>query len=58
MTTRGTGSLGGLSLMTYTTDTLVTRSRHVSNRIDPILLVTTLVLALTVIVMIYSATRS
>ncbi len=43
--------------MTYATDTLVTRSRHVSARIDPILVVTTLVLALTGIVMIYSATR-
>ena len=43
--------------MTYTTDTLASRSRHVSARIDPILLVTTLVLSLTGIVMIYSATR-
>ncbi len=43
--------------MTYATDTLASRSRHVSARIDPILLVTTLVLALTGIVMIYSATR-
>ena len=43
--------------MTYTTDTLATRSRHVTARIDPILLVTTGVLALTGIVMIYSATR-
>ena len=43
--------------MTYTTDTLATRSRHVTARIDPILLVTTGVLALTGIVMIYSATK-
>ena len=43
--------------MTYTTDTLTTRSRHVSARIDPILLVTALILAVTGIVMIYSATR-
>jgi len=43
--------------VTYTTDTLASRSRHVSARIDPILLVTTLVLSLTGIVMIYSATR-
>lgn len=43
--------------MTYATDTLTTRSRHVSARIDPVLLVTTLVLALTGIVMIYSATK-
>ena len=43
--------------MTYTTDTLATRSRHVSARIDPILLVTTGILALTGIVMIYSATK-
>ncbi len=45
------------SLVTYSTDTLATRSRHVSARIDPILLVTTGVLALTGIVMIYSATK-
>ena len=45
--------------MTYTTtDTLATRSRHVSARIDPILLVTTAILAITGIVMIYSATRA
>ena len=43
--------------MTYTTDTLATRSRHVTAKIDPILLVTTGVLALTGIVMIYSATK-
>ena len=44
--------------MTYTTtDTLATRSRHVSARIDPVLLVTTAILAITGIVMIYSATR-
>ena len=43
--------------MTYATDSLAARSRHVSARIDPILLVTTLVLSLTGIVMIYSATR-
>jgi len=43
--------------VTYATDTLATRSRHVSARIDPILLVTTLVLSLTGIVMIYSATK-
>ena len=43
--------------MTYTTDTLTTRSRHVSARIDVILLVTTGMLAVTGIVMIYSATR-
>ncbi len=43
--------------MTYTTDTLATRSRHVTARIDPILLITTGILALTGIVMIYSATR-
>ncbi|HEY5109634.1 MAG TPA: FtsW/RodA/SpoVE family cell cycle protein, partial [Acidimicrobiales bacterium] len=43
--------------MTYTTDTLTTRSRHVTARIDPILLVTTGILALTGIVMIYSATK-
>jgi len=43
--------------VTYTTDTLATRSRHVTAKIDPILLVTTGVLALTGIVMIYSATK-
>jgi len=43
--------------VTYTTDTLTTRSRHVSARIDPILMVTTGILAVTGIVMIYSATR-
>ncbi len=44
--------------MTYTTtDTLATRSRHVSARIDPVLLVTTAILAVTGVVMIYSATR-
>jgi rod shape determining protein RodA len=44
--------------VTYTTtDTLATRSRHVSARIDPILLVTSAILAITGIVMIYSATR-
>ena len=43
--------------MTYTTDTLTTRSRHVSARIDPILLVTAGILAATGVVMIYSATR-
>jgi rod shape determining protein RodA len=43
--------------VTYTTDTLATRSRHVTARIDPILLITTGVLALTGIVMIYSATK-
>ncbi len=43
--------------MTYATDTIATRSRHVSARFDPILLVTTLVLACIGIVMIYSATR-
>jgi rod shape determining protein RodA len=44
--------------VTYTTtDTLATRSRHVSARIDPVLLVTTAILAITGIVMIYSATR-
>ena len=43
--------------MTYSTDTLATRSRHVTARFDPILLVTTGVLALTGIVMIYSATK-
>jgi len=43
--------------VTYTTDTLTTRSRHVTARIDPILLVTTGILALTGIVMIYSATK-
>jgi len=43
--------------VTYTTDTLTTRSRHVSARIDVILLVTTGMLAVTGIVMIYSATR-
>ena len=43
--------------MTYTTDTLTTRSRHVSARIDAILLVTAGILAVTGIVMIYSATR-
>jgi rod shape determining protein RodA len=43
--------------VTYTTDTLTTRSRHVSARIDPILLVTAGILAVTGIVMIYSATR-
>ena len=43
--------------MTYSTDTLATRSRHVSARFDPILLVTTGVLALIGIVMIYSATK-
>ena len=57
----GPGLAGSLSdrrpLVTYTTDTLATRSRHVSARIDPILLVTTGILALTGIVMIYSATK-
>jgi len=43
--------------VTYSTDTLATRSRHVSARFDPILLVTTGVLALIGIVMIYSATK-
>jgi len=43
--------------VTYTTDTLTTRSRHVSARIDPILLVTAGILAATGVVMIYSATR-
>ena len=43
--------------MTYSTDTLATRSRHMTARIDPILLVTTGILALTGIVMIYSATK-
>jgi rod shape determining protein RodA len=44
--------------VTYTTtDTLATRSRHVSARIDPVLLVTTAILAVTGVVMIYSATR-
>ena len=43
--------------MTYTTDTLATRSRHATARFDPILLVTTGILALTGIVMIYSATK-
>ena len=43
--------------MTYSTDTLATRSRHVTARIDPILLITTGILALTGIVMIYSATK-
>jgi len=43
--------------VTYATDTLVTRSRHVSARIDPILIITTLLLSCTGIVMIYSATR-
>ena len=52
------GSLSVRSpLVTYSTDTLATRSRHVSARIDPILLVTTGILALTGIVMIYSATK-
>jgi rod shape determining protein RodA len=44
-------------VVTYSTDTLSTRSRHVSARIDPILLITTGILALTGIVMIYSATK-
>lgn len=43
--------------MTYSTDTFATRSRHVSARMDPILLVTTGILALTGVVMIYSATK-
>jgi len=43
--------------VTYSTDTLATRSRHMTARIDPILLVTTGILALTGIVMIYSATK-
>jgi rod shape determining protein RodA len=43
--------------VTYSTDTLATRSRHVTARIDPILLITTGILALTGIVMIYSATK-
>ncbi len=43
--------------MTYATDTLATRSRHLTTRVDPILLGTTLLLGVTGIVMIYSATR-
>ena len=46
--------------MTYSTDTLATRSRHVSARIDPILLqhdARSLALH-RMIVMIYSATRA
>ncbi len=45
-------------MVTYATDTLATRSRHLSVRIDPVLLGATLLLALTGIVMIYSATRA
>ncbi len=43
--------------MTYAPASLGTRSRQISLRIDPILLVTTAVLAVTGVVMIYSATK-
>ena len=43
--------------MTYAPANLATRSRQISLRIDPILVVTTLILAVTGVVMIYSATR-
>ncbi len=44
--------------MTYATDTLATRPRHLSVRIDPVLLGATVLLAVTGIVMIFSATRA
>lgn len=44
--------------MTYAADTLATRPRHLAVPIDPILVGTTLLLALTGIVMIFSATRA
>ncbi len=44
--------------MTYAADTLATRPRHLAARIDPILVGTTLLLAVTGIVMIFSATRA
>ncbi len=44
--------------MTYAADTLATRPRHLAVRIDPILICTTLLLAVTGIVMIFSATRA
>ncbi len=44
--------------MTYATDALAPRPRHLAVRIDPILLGATLLLAVTGIVMIFSATRA
>jgi rod shape determining protein RodA len=44
-------------VVTYAPASLGTRSRQISLRIDPILLVTTAVLAVTGVVMIYSATK-
>jgi len=44
--------------VTYAADTLATRPRHLAVRIDPILLGTTLLLGVTGIVMIFSATRA
>jgi rod shape determining protein RodA len=43
---------------TYAPANLATRSRQISLRIDPILIVTTVILAITGAVMIYSATRA
>ncbi len=43
--------------MTYAPATLASRSRHITARADPVLLVTSLLLALTGVVMIYSATK-
>jgi rod shape determining protein RodA len=45
------------NVVTYAPAKLATRSRQISLRIDPILLVTTVILAVTGVVMIYSATR-
>ncbi len=44
-------------MVTYSTDTRSTRSRGASTRFDPILLVTAGILAITGVVMIYSATK-
>ena len=43
--------------MTYAPATLASRSRHITARADPVLLVTSLLLAVTGVVMIYSATK-
>ena len=43
--------------MTYAPATAATRPRHVSARFDLLLVVTTLFLALTGVIMIYSATK-
>lgn len=45
-------------MSTYAPANLATRSRQISLRIDPILIVTTVILAITGAVMIYSATRA